>query len=236
MSATRTLIAAATPARPPHRPNRLLRAGLLAGPLFVAALLVEQAFRDGYDPMRHPVSSLALGPTGWTQIVNFLVAGVLCLAFAVGLRRALRPGPGAAAAPLLLAVWAVGLLGAGVFSTDPVGGYPAGTPLAPAPPTWHGRLHDVAFSLPGFVALIAAMFVLAYAYARRRTRIWSAYSALSGIATLTLFTLTTIGFAQVGPFAATAGLLQRLTVTVGWLWLALIAARETRADRSPQRP
>jgi hypothetical protein len=28
-----------------------------------------------------------------------------------------------------------------------------------------------------------------------------------------------------------AGLLQRLTVGVGWLWLTLVAAREIRADR-----
>ena len=30
---------------------------------------------------------------------------------------------------------------------------------------------------------------------------------------------------------AAAGLLQRLTVGVGWLWLTLVAAREIRADR-----
>ena len=107
MSGIQTLVAAATPARPPHRPNRLLRAGLVAGPLFIVLFLVEPAFHAGYDPMRHPVSSLALGPGGWVQVLNFVVAGLLCLAFAAGLRRALRPGPGAAAAPLLLAVWAV---------------------------------------------------------------------------------------------------------------------------------
>src|SRR5262249_30549829 len=100
MSEIQTPVPAATPARPPHRPNRLLRAGLVAGPLFVALFLVEPAFHDGYDPMRHPVSSLSLGPGGWVQMLNFLVAGLLCLAFAAGLRRALRPGPGAAAAPL----------------------------------------------------------------------------------------------------------------------------------------
>ena len=167
MSGIQTLVAAATPARPPHRPNRLLRAGLVAGPLFVAVFLVELAFHDGYDPMRHPVSSLSLGPGGWVQVLNFFVAGLLCLAFAAGLRRALRPGPGAAAAPLLLAVWAVGLLGAGAFVTDPVSGYPTGTPPVPDPPTWHGQLHDLAFSLPGFAAFAAAMFVLGYTYARR---------------------------------------------------------------------
>src|SRR5690349_84503 len=107
MTGSRTLIAAATPARPPRRPNHPLLAGLVAGPLFVATFLIEGGFRNGYDPMRHPISSLALGSTGWIQIVNFLVAGVLTLTFAVGLRRSLRPGPGAAAGPALVAGWGV---------------------------------------------------------------------------------------------------------------------------------
>jgi hypothetical protein len=231
MSGIQTLVAAATPARPPHRLNRLLRAGLVAGPLFVAVFLVEPAFHDGYDPLRHPVSSLSLGPGGWVQVVNFFVAGLLCLAFAAGLHRALRPGPGAAAAPLLLAVWAVGLLGAGAFVTDPVSGYPRGTPPTPDPPTWHGQLHDLAFSLPGFAAFAAAMFVLGYAYARRRAPWWATLSMTSGAAFVALFALTTLGFAQHPHLVGAAGLLQRLTVGVGWLWLTLVAAREIRADR-----
>ncbi|WP_433220032.1 DUF998 domain-containing protein [Dactylosporangium sp. CS-047395] len=231
MTGIQTLVAAAAPARPPHRPNRLLRAGLVAGPLFVAFFLLEQAFRDGYDPLRHPVSSLALGPGGWVQVVNFEIAGLLCLLFAVGLRRALRPGPGSVAAPLLLAIWGVGLLGAGAFRTDPTSGYPVGTPPLPDPPTWHGQLHDLAFSLPGFAALAAAMLVLAYAYARRRSPAWSIYSLLSAAAFVTLFVLTTMGFSQHASLVDVAGLLQRCTVGVGWLWMALVAAHEIRADR-----
>jgi len=229
MAGNQTLVAAATPARPPHRPNRLLRAGLVAGPLFVAVFLVEPAFHDGYDPMRHPVSSLSLGTSGWVQVLNFFVAGLLCLAFAAGLRRALRPGPGAAAVPLLLAVWALGLLGAGAFVTDPISGYPKGTPPTPDPPAWHGQLHDLAFSLPGFAAFAAAMFVLGYAYARRRAPLWATLSMTGGAAFVTLFALTTLGFAQQPHLVGVAGLLQRLTVGVGWLWLTLVAAREIRA-------
>ena len=66
----------------------LLACGVVAGPLFVFGFLVEGATRAAYDPLRHPVSSLALGDRGWTQTANFLVAGFLTLVFAVGLRRA----------------------------------------------------------------------------------------------------------------------------------------------------
>jgi len=232
MPGTQTLVAAATPARPPRRPNRLLRAGLAAGPLFVASFLLQGALRDGYDPLRHPVSSLALGPAGWVQTVTFLVAGVLTVVFAAGLRRSLKPGPGAAAGPLLITVWGVGLVGAGVFVTDPVSGYPAGTPPVPDRPSWHGLLHDMVFGLPGFVGFAAAMLVLAYAFARRGAPGWALYSGVSGAAFVVLFLLASAGFAQHSPWVSSAGLLQRLTVGVGWLWLTALAVRRTADDRA----
>ena len=67
----------------------LLVCGAIAGPLFVIAFLIEGATRADYNPLRHPVSSLALGDNGWTQTANFIITGLLMLAFAVGLRRAL---------------------------------------------------------------------------------------------------------------------------------------------------
>ena len=71
----------------------LLIAGAIAGPLFVVTVLVQGAIRADYDPLRHPGSSLALGEFGWIQDVNFIVAGVLTLAFAVGLRHVPVPSP-----------------------------------------------------------------------------------------------------------------------------------------------
>jgi hypothetical protein len=64
-----------------QKTKALLSCGVIAGPLFVAAFLVEGAARVGYDPLRHPVSSLALGDHGWKQTANFVVAGLLTLAF-----------------------------------------------------------------------------------------------------------------------------------------------------------
>ncbi|MGP0025570.1 MAG: DUF998 domain-containing protein [Streptosporangiaceae bacterium] len=50
---------------------------MAAGPVFVAVFLFEGAVRDGYRPLRHPVSSLALGPRGWIQAGNFAATGTL---------------------------------------------------------------------------------------------------------------------------------------------------------------
>ena len=230
MTTTVTAVRAAMPDRPPHRPNRLLLAGVVAGAVFVVVFLVAGWIRPGYEPIRHPVSSLALGPGGWVQVGNFLVAGVLTVIFAVGLRRSLRPGPGSIMGPVLIGVWGVGLLGAGAFATDPVSGYPPGTPSLADPTTWHGIVHD-AFSLPAFLGLAGSMFVLTYAFARRRAWAWSVYSGLSGIAFAVGFVLASAGFSQASAFVGTAGLWQRLTVGIGWLWLALLAVRQIAAER-----
>ena len=75
--------------------TRTLLIGGVVGPLlFVVVFTVLGAGRPGYDPMRQFVSLLMLSDGGWVQVASFLVTGVLILGSAVGLRRALTPGPG----------------------------------------------------------------------------------------------------------------------------------------------
>jgi hypothetical membrane protein len=206
----------------------LLACGVIAGPLFVLVFVVEGATRADYDPLRHPVSSLALGYWGWTQIANFVVAGLLTLAFAIGLRRVLRPGKGSTWGPLLVGVWAVGLLGAGVFVTDPVSGYPPGTPGRLSGYSWHGALHDL-FSLSAFVALSAACFVFGRRFAARGERGWATYSAVTGVIFMGAFILSSAGFGQAEGLVDLAGLFQRVVVAVGFGWLTLLAVRFLRS-------
>lgn len=206
----------------------LLACGVIAGPLFTVAWAVEGATRAHYDPLRHPVSSLELGELGWTQRVNFIIGGLLALAFAVGLRRALRPLGGSTWGPLLVAGFALGLVGAGVFVTDPVSGYPPGTPDQLQGYTGaHAALHDL-LSIPTFVGLPIACLVLARRFAGWGQRGWAIYSAATGVVSALAFVLTSMAFNQVEPLVEVGGLLQRLTVTVGWTWLALLAAHLLR--------
>ena len=121
----------------------LLRCGVIAGPAFVAVFLAEGAVRDGYQPLRHPVSSLALGSRGWIQAANFAVAGTLVLAGAAGLARAGDPAACCWAAPILIGAAGAGLIGSAAFTTDPVSGYPPGTPDLPAEPSRAGAAHNL---------------------------------------------------------------------------------------------
>ncbi|GAB4052121.1 DUF998 domain-containing protein [Catellatospora paridis] len=197
----------------------LCTCGVLAGPLFVVAFLIQGAVKPGgYDALRHPVSSLALGPYGWAQTAVFLVCGLLTVAFAAGLVRlaGVRRKIGA----VLVGLWGVGLVGAGLFVTDPVSGYPAGTPDLLVDHTTAGILHDL-FSVLAFFSLAAATFVLAAGSGSG----WAAYSVLSGLAFLGFFFLSGVGFQQDPGLVDTAGLWQRLSLLTGWTWLTLLARR-----------
>jgi hypothetical membrane protein len=205
----------------------LLTCGTIAGPLFVLVFLLEGATRANYDPLRHPVSSLALGHFGWVQSANFIVAGLLTLAFSVGLRRAFRPPDGSTWGPLLVGAWAIGLLGAGLFVTDPVSGYPPGIPDRLSGYSWHGALHDL-FSLAAFVALAAACFVFGRRFAARGERGWATYSYATGVVFLGAFILSSVGFGQADGLVDLAGLFQRVAVSGGFGWLALLAVCSLR--------
>src|SRR5262245_12603965 len=106
----------------------LLTCGIVAGPLYIIVGLIQMAIRPGFDITRHSGSLLANGDLGWIQILNFLVTGGLLIAGAVGLKRALPSGLGSKWAPLMLGLYGLGLIGAGIFRADPALGFPPGTP------------------------------------------------------------------------------------------------------------
>lgn len=191
-------------------------AGLLAGPIFVVSFIIQGALRPGYDPLRHPVSSLSLGPGGWVQMVTFWVTGLLVIAFAIGLRRV----DIGRATPILVAVVGLGILAAGFFACDPISGYPPGSPI-PAPRTVHGIVHDVV-STPVFTVLPAAMIVLARRWVRAGRRGWAAASALAAPALFACFVMAAVGFAQVAAVMPYAGLWQRLSLIIGLGWLTVL--------------
>lgn len=77
----------------------LLGYGVLAGPVYVGVSLAQALTRDGFDLTRHSWSLLADGASGWIQTANLVAAGLMVLAAAVRVRRALPAGPGAVWGP-----------------------------------------------------------------------------------------------------------------------------------------
>ena len=198
----------------------LLRLGMLAGPLYVLVGLAEVLFRSGFDIRRHALSLMSNGELGWIQIASFICSGLLVILGALGLRRALHPSRGATAGPLLLALYGIGLIGAGIFVADPMDGFPPGTP--PGPPvsmSWHGPLHFMAGGI-GFFGLIAATLVFAYRFFRLRESGWAVASLLTGI----FFFAAFAGIAS-GTRHPAINLTFTAAVVVSWAWFTALFAK-----------
>ena len=202
--------------------NRLLYAGVVGPLLFIAVFLIEGFTRPGYSQWRNFVSQLATGPGGWVQVLNFYVCGILVLAFAFALRTQLKGTRGAIAAPVLLGAFAITLLVAGTFSTDPALGYPPGVPAVQTPT---GAVHGVA-GLLAFMTLPTAAFVMAWHFARGHERRWMLYSIAVGVVVLVFFFAS--GFSSQADVSgswpnAPTGIFQRIAILAGFSWISALA-------------
>ena len=215
--------------RPPRWARGLLYCGLAAGPVFVTAFLAEGATRDGYRPSRHPVSSLALGPRGQVQTANFAVTGTLVLAGAAGLGRAADPTLSSRVGRALIGAAGAGLIGAAVFTTDPVSGYPPRTPDALTQPSRTGMIHNLA-AVPVFLGLPAAAFTCSRQSIRAGHRRFGLYCAATATTMLATTALASAGFNQSPRLVSLAGLFQRASIVTGFAWLTALSAQAlTRA-------
>jgi hypothetical protein len=196
--------------------HKLLGCGIVAGPLFVVASLAQAFTRTGFDLGRHPISLLSLGSLGWVQIANFVASGVLYLAGAAGLRAALRPGRGSTWAPRLVALTGVGLIVAGVFTTDAGAGFPPGAPAGAPAMSWHGVLHEVGFVL-SFVGAIAACGVFARRYIALGRRGWAVAAVTTVVAVLVIAGWPDINTLSVRLVIATAALFGFLSAVLAQL-------------------
>ncbi|MQM24704.1 DUF998 domain-containing protein [Glycomyces albidus] len=221
-TATATLSPAAPAATDTALVRGLLGCGVAAGPLFVGLTVAQAATREGFDPVVHPLSLLSLGDLGWLQIANFIVSGLLALAGAVGLRRALAGGPASKWGPRLFGLYGIALVWGGVFVADPAFGYPIGTPDgAPAEQSWHSILH--AFAAPGAgLTLLAACFVFARRFRAERRTGWRA--ACYAVPALYLVLIVT-SFAAADFRAMLAG------GALIWLWASAVTLQQLRTHR-----
>lgn len=203
--------------------NALLTAGMLAGPLYVLLWAVQAVVREGYDPTRHDLSLLSNGDLGWVQITSFILTGAIVIAGAIGMRRALRGGKGRTWAPILLALYGIGLIGAGIFVADPMNGFPLGTADgAPVNPTTSGLMHIVTGAF-GFLGLIAACFVMARRFAAEKARKWQIFSIITGVVFFAGFAGIASSAQQAGDTLRVMTLMFTGAVLLAWAWLTAVS-------------
>lgn len=193
----------------------LLGWGVVAGPFYLVVGIVLAITRAGFDLTQHALSLLMLGDLGWLQRTNLILTGLMAIAAAVGILRAIRNGRGLAMGVLVI-VYGVGLILSAVFPPDPVAGYPPGSEGGEF--SVSGILH-LLFGAIGFIAVAAAAFAHA-AWSRsigapRRALV----SAILGAVVLLAFG----GGVALSP-SPTGILLIWIAVLAQFVWLALASA------------
>ena len=179
-------------------------AGIVGPLLFTATFLAQEAFRrDEYHPLAEPVSALEAGPNGWIQQLNFVVFGVLTIAFAIGLHRGIRPTRSGIVGPALLLVSGIGLLYGAIF---PLREDAAGV-------TYDPGLHFIG-GFMFFLTSALGLIVVSRRLARdSRWRGIAMYTLIAGIAALVGFAIGgTLVVPDATPLHDWLGLYQRLVV------------------------
>ncbi len=202
----------------------LLVCGVIAGPLYIALGVIQMFIRPGFDPTRHDLSLMSNGALGWIQITNFVVTGLLVIAGAIGMRRVLRGSRGGTWGPLLIGVYGLGLIGAGIFTADPALGFPPGTPANAQTISWHGFMHFVTGGI-GFLALIAACFIFARRFSVLKQQGWAIYSLITGVLFFAAFFGIATGSQQGGTTQVFVTLAFTVAVVIAWAWISIMAAR-----------
>jgi Protein of unknown function (DUF998) len=193
-----------------HYSKPLLMLGAMAGPLYILVGLAQMLVREGFDMRRHALSLLSNGELGWIQIANFLLSGVLVIAGALGCRLALRSQPAGLWGPILLGIYGIGLIGAGIFPADPGRGFPPGVE-ATAGLSNSGLLHFV-FGGIGFYALIAACFVFARRFVRQGLTSLAWYSIVTGLGFFA-------SFAAIASGSTASIVMIEFYIAVAWIWV-----------------
>jgi hypothetical protein len=152
-------------------------------------------------------------------MANFIVAGLLLAACAVGARRVLRGSRMGTLGPVLVGAFGLCLSAAGFFVADPANGFPAGVP-APQQMSWHSLMHGMV-AIVAFLCLFAGCLVLAYRDARLRRWGWAAASVTAG--------LVSFGLPSVpNPWG---GVFLFVGAAVGFAWVLALAARLMAEER-----
>jgi hypothetical protein len=205
----------------------LLTCGIIAGPFYVLTGVIQILLRPGFDVTKHALSLMSNGDLGWIQVSNFIITGLLAVAFAVGIRKTLAGTKGGVFGPLLIGIYGIGLIGAGIFPADPALGFPPGTPMGPSGISTTGFMHFV-FGGVGFYAVIASCFVFAWRFWSTGERGWSWFSIATGV----LFNAAFMGIAMGSggtEFVRAVGTVSfYAAVLLLWSWMTMLAVKLRR--------
>jgi hypothetical membrane protein len=200
----------------------------IAGPLvFAVVALVQSVLRSDHNLVALPISALAAGPSGWVQNVNFLLFGLLMIAYAVGLHLGVRPSRWGVVGFALLVLSGIGIMWGGVFpATDAMGAFDENRVL----------------HIPGFIMTFFGGGIGLIVMSRRmahdpRWKSLATYTLATGMAMLVLI-LAGGGLVRAPGAALHAffGLFQWVLLAVWFPCIVVVALRLLRVARAADAP
>lgn len=194
------------PAKPVARIATLAIVGITYFSIVVVAL---HFLRPDYNPISRFVSEYAVGPYGFLMTSAFFGLSLGSLALVLGLYQGVSRTGRSWVGLVLLGIWGVGVLIAGIFPTD----------LKGAPRTTSGSIHDMA-SVLAFFSLILATIFLSWRF--KQDEKWSSFHRPALILSVMMM-LALIGF-FLSVNTEFVGLSQRIFISTFLLWLLRTAA------------
>ncbi|MEO8956468.1 MAG: DUF998 domain-containing protein [Ktedonobacteraceae bacterium] len=206
----------------------LLWVGILAPILFMIIFTIDGSLKSGYSAADEAISYLEVGANGWIQQANFILFGLLLIAFTVGYVRRMRPILGQAwlyVVGTFLVLSHLGWVMAGLFIPNPY--------LAPQN-SLHAVLHQLSPIIIFLLLAIASIILGVKLVFTRRWRVYGCYCLVIGLL-MTVFPIVSlvhlIDPALVGNFVGNVnsrspndGVTERIVLLVGPLGWYLISA------------
>jgi len=195
--------------RPAKPAARIASISIVGISYFLIAVIALHFLRADYDPASRFVSEYAVGSYGFLMTSAFFGLGLGSLALVIGLYMEVSQSARSWIGLILLGIWGVAVLIAGIFPTA----------LKGAPATPSDNIHSLA-SLIAFLSLIPATILLSRRF--RQDEKWRPLHRSALILSLVILG-TFIGFFLTFE-TEFAGLSQRIFIATFLIWLLLTAA------------
>ncbi len=207
-------------------PDKMLRfpalCGISAPIIFVIVMIVAGFFYEDYSHVTQAISELGGVEAQYpiVQNANFIVFGILVVAFAFGLHRGIGDGRGSRLGPILVGIFGIIAVAHAFLPCD------AGCEFK----SLIGALHNLT-GLSSFLALCVGILVTS-----RRLKgdpnwqSYRGYSLLTGVAALVSL-VAWIGVSKAAGVDAVSGVLQRVFTGIVLLWIEVVAIQLLRISR-----
>jgi len=195
-------------------------AGIIGVILFLLILLALDIIQSGSNPILKTISDLVHGSYGWLQNLAFILVAFWFFVFVSRLYSVTKRKISSLTGTSFLSITSIGFLFIAIFPAQTNG----------LEQTLQGFIHD---SIAGLISSSFIIGCIAFAFRFRRDPQWKRYWTYTIITVIFCLAFALL-WALIPPEWQLRGLGERLLLTSGFAWVAVISLRLVRLCRKPQ--